>query len=259
MPTSLIEEMAQAVRNHQPFWLATVIESRGSSPGKPGMKMIVYSDGRTSGTIGGGQVEQEVINDILHHKHKSLVRRVYEMTGNFADRPGMACGGAQEVVIEPFGIQDPLYIIGAGHCAMELSDLASRCGFSVTVIDDRPDWCQPQKHPRASCRLCQNYTDFTGIIDFSAEAFIVIMTHQHAHDEEALRACLQKPWRYLGMIGSRRKVDVLFDKLASEGIDRKILQRVHSPIGLPIGSQTPAEIAVSICAQLIAVKNKKDA
>jgi len=257
MLSVIIEEMARAVRNNQPFWTATVIESQGSSPGKPGMKMIVYPDGRTSGTIGGGQVEQDVVDHIKKHRYQTPVRLSFQMSGDFADQPGMACGGSQEVLIEPFGPQAPLYIIGAGHCAVELSDLAARCGFSVTVIDDRPEWCQPQKHPRAVCRLCRSYSDFEGIIDFSPQAFIVVMTHQHAHDEEALRACLGKPWRYLGVIGSRRKAGLLLDKLASEGADRERLQRIHSPIGLPIGSQTPAEIAVSICAQLIAVRNKK--
>jgi xanthine dehydrogenase accessory factor len=256
MLPDIIEEMAQAARNQQPFWLVTVIDSQGSSPGKPGMKMIVYTDGRTSGTVGGGQVEQDVVVHIKKHRYQTLARLSFEMSGDFSGRPGMACGGSQEVLIEPFGLQSPLYIIGAGHCAVELSDLAARCGFSVTVIDDRLEWCQPQKHPRALCRLCRSYTDFEGIINFSPQAFIVIMTHQHAHDEEALRACLGKPWRYLGMIGSRRKAGLLLDKLASEGIDRELLQRVCSPIGLPIGSQTPAEIAVSICAQLIADRNK---
>lgn len=255
MQNEIFEEIALAIKEKRKLWLVTVIESQGSSPGKPGMKMIVYSDGKTSGTIGGGQVERDVINDVLNGRFNSLARRTYQMMGDFGQQPGMTCGGSQEVLIEPLSSGTPLYIIGAGHCAMELSSLASRCGFSVTVIDDRPEWCNKEKHPQAACHLCQNYADFSGLIDFSPEAYIVIMTHEHAHDEEALRACLYKPWKYLGMIGSRRKVGLLFDKLASEGVEKKLLERLHSPIGLPIGSQTPAEIAVSIVAQLIAVRN----
>jgi xanthine dehydrogenase accessory factor len=232
-----------------------VTESQGSTPGKPGMKMVVRADGSIAGTIGGGQVEKDVIAEIMGKRFSALTKRRYQMGGDFGGKPGMTCGGEQEVIIEPYGAAAPLYIVGAGHCAMELSGLASRCGFAVTVIDDRPEWASREKHPGASTAVCQAYSNLEGQIAFSKEAFIVIMTHQHLHDEEALRACLGKEWRYLGLIGSRRKAGLLFDKLAGEGIDRGLLGRVHSPIGLDIGSETPAEIAVSIAAQLIGVRN----
>lgn len=256
MPNNIFEEIALAIKENRKLWLATVIESQGSSPGKPGMKMIIYPDGRTSGTIGGGQIEKEVIEDVLKRSYDTLVKCSFQLKGDFAGQPGLTCGGTQEVLIESISSGAPLFIIGAGHCAMELSALASRCGFAVTVIDDRPDWCNKENHPQAVCRICQDYSDFTGLIDYSPETYIVIMTHEHAHDEEALRVCLHKPWKYLGLIGSKRKVGLLFDKLASEGIERKSLERIHSPIGLSIGSQTPAEIAVSIVAQLISLRNK---
>lgn len=200
-------------------------------------------------------MEKDVIAEILAQRPEGLARRTFEMGGDFSSKPGMACGGSQEVLIEPFGSSSRLYVIGAGHCAMELSALAGRCGFSVTVIDDRPDWANKGKHPLAAVSVCRSYSGLDDYIDFSDQAYIVIMTHQHLHDEEALRACLRRKWSYLGMIGSRRKVGLLFDKLASEGVGRELLAGVHSPIGFEIGSQTPAEIAVSIAAQLIAVRN----
>lgn len=255
MQENIIELIHAAVRDNRKIWVATVIASQGSTPGKPGMKMVVYPDGTTAGTIGGGQVERDVLDDILKNRYGALVRREFELKGDFGASPGMTCGGSQEVLIETFGASSRLYIIGAGHCAMELSELAGRCGFAVTVIDDRPEWASREKHPRASVAVCGDYSGIGNHVGFSEEAFIVIMTHQHAHDEEALRACLDKRWRYLGMIGSQRKVGLLFDKLASEGVSREILARVSSPIGIDIGSQTPAEIAVSIAAQLILVRN----
>jgi len=254
---NIIELIHAAIRDNRKIWVATVISVEGSTPGKPGMKMVVFPDGTTAGTIGGGQMEKDVISEIREKRYSVLTKRRYEMSGDFGPKGGMACGGEQEVIIEPFGASCPLYIVGAGHCAMELSALANRCGFAVTVIDDRPDWANRERHPRASTVVCQDYSDLGRHIAFSEEAFIVIMTHQHLHDEEALRACVRRDWRYLGMIGSRRKVGLLFDKLASEGVDRALLDRVRSPIGLDIGSETPAEIAVSITAQLIEVRNGK--
>lgn len=255
MQENIIEIISAAVRDNQRIWVATVIAAQGSTPGKPGMKMVIYPDGTTAGTIGGGQVERDVIAETLEKRYSALTRRLYEMSGDFGQQAGMACGGQQEVIIEPFGSSAPLYIVGAGHCAMELSALAARCGFAVTVIDDRPEWANRERHPRAKVLICQDYSNLERHIAFSEDAFVVIMTHQHLHDEEALRACIRRKWRYLGMIGSRRKVGLLFDKLASEGVERKLLDRVSSPIGLDIGSETPAEIAVSITAQLIEVRN----
>lgn len=255
MQENIIDLIQAAIRDNRKIWAVTVIASEGSTPGKPGMKMVVYPDGATAGTIGGGQVEKEVVAEIVEKRPLVLTKRRYELQDDFGEKGGMTCGGAQEVIIEPFGTATPLYIIGAGHCAMELSALASRCGFAVTVIDDRPEWANREKHPYAHPVLCRDYSSLEGSIAFSEEPYIVIMTHQHLHDEEALRCCLKERWRFLGMIGSKRKVGLLFDKLASEGFDRTLLDRVRSPIGLDIGSETPAEIAVSIVAQLIEVRN----
>lgn len=257
MHQDIIERLHVAVLENRRVWLVTVIASRGSTPGKPGMKMLVYPDGSFAGTIGGGQVERDVLADISDKRYDALAQLTFEMKGDFGSSPGMSCGGSQDVLIESFGAASQLFIIGAGHCAMELSELASRCAFSVTVVDDRPEWASCEKHPRAAVRICDSYDDLEGTINFSDQAYIVIMTHQHAHDEEALRACLHRPWRYLGMIGSKRKAGLLLDKLASEGIDRGLLGRIRSPIGLDIGSETTAEIAVSIVAQLIEVRNGK--
>ncbi len=255
MQENILDLLYAAKRDNRKLWLVTVISTQGSTPGKPGMKMVVYPDGTTAGTIGGGQVEREVIAEVMEKRYPVLTKRQYQMGGDFGEKGGMACGGAQELIIEPLGTATPLYIIGAGHCAVELSALAGRCGFAVTVIDDRPEWANREKHPQAHTSICQGYSDLEKHIAFSEDAFIVIMTHQHLHDEEALRYCIRRKWRYLGMIGSRRKVGLLFDKLAAEGVEPSVLGRVRAPIGLDIGSETPAEIAVSIAAQLIEVRN----
>ncbi|MFA6038595.1 MAG: XdhC family protein, partial [Legionellales bacterium] len=147
-----------------------------------------------------------------------------------------------------------LYIIGGGHCGRALSEFAAKCDFNVTVIDDRKDCATNDLHPYATKLVCTPYAGIEQHIDFSSSPFIVIMTQGHKHDELAMRKILGKPYKYLGVIGSKKKSAIIFDRLLKDGYARDELQRVFMPIGLSIGSQTPYEVAVSILAQLLAVK-----
>lgn len=142
---------------------------------------------------------------------------------------------------------------------MALSEMAAQCGFLVTVIDDRVEWASMERHPHANRCVCTPFTQIAEHISFSPEIFIVIMTYGHKFDELVLRQCMGREYKYLGMIGSEKKALGVLERLVRDEIDRELLKKVYTPIGFPIGSNTPEEIAVSILAQMIAVKNDRPA
>jgi len=170
--------------------------------------------------------------------------------------PKMSCGGRVRILVEPLANPHQLCIVGGGHCGSELSRLAASVGYSVTVIDNRETWAGRDKHPAASRVICAPYDEIEHHIPFSNEICIAVMTHGHAHDEEIARRCLKHEFRYLGVIGSSRKAAGLFKRLREDGFDEHQLSRLHCPIGLPIPSHTPAEIAVSIVAQLLTIREE---
>jgi len=239
-------------------YVAILTESRGSTPQKAGAKMLIYGDGATRGTIGGGDVERVLIRDVLAKRPREAwtVRYQLNVESRTESDPKMACGGNVTFYVEPLLAAHRLFIVGGGHCAVELSRLAAEVGFAVTVLDPRAEWANREKHPQASV-VCAPYEDAHKHIASSPDAYIVIMTHGHEHDEQTLRDCLEKEYRYLGVIGSERKAAALFARLRAGGISEALLARVRCPIGVPISSHTPAEIAVSIAAELIAVKNSE--
>jgi xanthine dehydrogenase accessory factor len=259
MTKELFQMLADAGAHHSPTWLATVIEGDGSTPVKAGMKLAVRSDGSFIGTIGGGELERRVIERINAEHPTEVQRWRYDLgLGNTADeKTGMICGGTQEILVEPLFMGTPLHIFGGGHCGVALSALASTTGFTVTVIDDRTEWSSPAKHPGAAHTLLSSFLDISAHIPHTPDAFIVIMTHGHKHDEAVLRQVIRTPHTYLGMLGSERKVREVFERMTRDGFTNEELGRVHSPAGFAIGSHTPEEIAVSILAQMIAVKNKQ--
>jgi len=245
-----------------PLWQASVVETDGSTPARIGMKLAVPLTGETFGNLGGGQMEYLVINTIRKEQPKSVVKWSYNLDEQgkpFSEeeiQTKMICGGKVEVLIEPLFSPHPLYIIGAGHCGRALADFAVKADFQVTVIDNRQDLLQADAFP-PECRLLYNdYTALDAAISFSPNAFIVIMTYGHVHDLQVLEYCLNKPFHYLGMIGSAKKVAETLEKVKANGFSDSDIAKVHAPIGLPIHSHTPYEIAISILAELIQIKNK---
>jgi xanthine dehydrogenase accessory factor len=245
-----------------PVWQASIIQTDGSTPARVGMKLAVPLNGEAFGNLGGGELEYLLINTIRKEQPRSSVKWSYNLdeqgkTVQAEDiQTKMICGGTVEVLIEPLFSTHPLYIIGAGHCGRALADFASKVDFRVTVIDNRKDLLLQHEFPK-QCKLVQNdYTKLEAAIDFHDNAYIVIMTYGHVHDMEVLEYCLRKPFRYLGMIGSKKKVAETLKQVKANGFTDEEISRVHAPIGLPIGSHTPYEIAVSILAELISVRNK---
>jgi len=255
--TSIYEKINYLIQQKIRFWVATIIKSDGSVPGQTGMKLIVVSENEIYGTIGGGNIEHYVIKKILKYKPNDLQIWDFALSQDpdeIKESLGMLCGGQQQVLIEPVNLKEKLFIFGAGHCAISLSAIASKCGFDVYVLDNRDEWLNEKYHPLATQLIKSNFQHFDETI-IPDNSFIVIMTYAHTYDEILLKKLLNKKSKYFGMIGSRNKIKKIFDDLIKEGYDKELLKKVYAPIGFELNTHTPDEIAVSISAQLLAVKN----
>ena len=258
MSQDVFEAIAKALKNGEPAALVTIVKVQGSTPQRLGAKMLVFSDGRTVGTIGGGCYEHDAFwkaRNVLETRKPVLER--YELTDDFAEESGLVCGGEMEVYIDPIEPAPPLYIIGAGHVGYQLSRVAASVGFQIHVIDDRQKFANAERFPDAMEIIVDSVPDWLHRTELPPYSYAVIFTRGHRHDLDALRALAARDLRYLGLIGSKAKVVKIFEELASESMPSECLQRVHAPIGLDIGAVTPQEIAVSILAELIAVKYGK--
>jgi xanthine dehydrogenase accessory factor len=220
--------------------------------------MLVFADGRSVGTIGGGCYENDAFwkaRESITSRRPQLVR--YELDDDFAQETGLICGGQMDVYIEPIEPSPELYIIGAGHVGFHLARAAHEVGFRVHVVDDREKFASTERFPNAAEVVVEDIPSWLGRTTIPSHAYAVIVTRGHTNDLEALRALAPRELRYLGLIGSRAKVARICDALVADQMAPELLARVHAPIGLDIGAVTPQEIAVSILAELIAVKHGK--
>ena len=238
--------------------LVTIIRTEGSTPQRVGAKMLVFADGRTVGTIGGGCYE----NDAFWKARKSLETRRsqvvrYELADDIAEESGLICGGQMEVYIEPLDAAAHLYLIGAGHVSYHLAQAASQVNFKIHVLDDREKFANQERFPNATEITVDDIPSWLTSATFPNNAYVVILTRGHTHDLDALRALVPRDLRYLGLIGSRAKVARLYAALQEESVSLDTLTHVHAPVGLDIGAVSPQEIAISILAELIAVKYGK--
>jgi xanthine dehydrogenase accessory factor len=236
------------------FAVATIAATTGSVPRAAGSKMFVYADGESSGTIGGGKFESLVIADaVAAMRKKKPLLKTYPLREGETDSFGAICGGEVTVFIEPQRTNEALYLIGAGHCSRAIARLASECGLFVTVVDDRGELLT--ELPPAVERISDSSpANFIASHDWQSDEALVIVSRNHEIDREALRAGVaQTGAGYIGMIGSRRKVRVVFDLLRESGVSKEQLSRVHAPLGLDIGADSPVEIAVSTVAEILSV------
>jgi xanthine dehydrogenase accessory factor len=234
--------------------LVTVIRAQGSTPQRAGAKMLVFADGRTVGTIGGGCYENEAIGKArtaLADGRSAVLH--FELNDDFAQENGLICGGRMDVHVDPLLPDPPLFIVGAGHVGFQLARVAADAGFRLTVVDDREKFANAGRFPGAEV-IVEPIPEWLHRAEIPASAFVVVLTRGHQHDLDAMRALAARDLRYLGLIGSRAKVARIYSALIEEGLPTECLERVHSPIGFDIGAVTPAEIAVSILAELIAVR-----
>jgi xanthine dehydrogenase accessory factor len=250
--------VSQALDRGEAAALVTIVSTTGSTPQRVGAKMLVFADGRTVGTIGGGCYENDAFwkaREAIGARKPQLVH--YELSDDFAQETGLVCGGQMDVYIEPIEPSPELYVIGAGHVGTELATLAHAVGFQVHVVDDREKFANPERFPAGTDVVAEDIPAWIARTQLPSHAFVVIVTRGHTNDLEALRALATRDLRYLGLIGSRAKVARIYEALQLDGIAAQCLTRVHAPIGLDIGAVTPQEIAVSILAELIAVKHGK--
>jgi xanthine dehydrogenase accessory factor len=235
--------------------LITIVSTRGSTPQRVGAKMLVHADGRTVGTIGGGCYESDAAGkarECIRTREAAVVR--YDLSDSVSEDSGLICGGQMEVFIEPLDPSPRLFIAGAGHVSAHLARIAAGAGFAVHIVDDRARFASRERFPDAATVDAAEIATFLAAADLPPAGFVVIVTRGHAHDLAAMRAIAGRDLRYVGMIGSRAKVARIMDTLAAEGVPPDWLKAVRAPIGLRIGAVTPEEIAVSIVAELIAVR-----
>lgn len=301
-----------------PVMLLYVLESNGSSPGRQGFFMAVTADGRMQGSIGGGIMEQKLVEkarsnlqSAMSNGQGEIIKQIHNK-GAAKNQSGMICSGEQtiwmyrvqqkdaeainqiisslnklengtlqltaEAIIfqnsastktslsfnseknwiyqEPLGYQNHLYIIGGGHCSLALSNLMSTLDFYIHLFEDRSDLFTVQQNETAhEKKLVNDYSELSSLIPDGDNTYVVVMTFGYRTDDVVVRALLKKEFKYFGLLGSKTKVQKMFDTYRAEGIDEKYLKKMHAPIGLQIKSETPEEIAVSISAEIIQQKN----
>ena len=251
--------LGEALSRGEEAALVTIVSSNGSTPQRVGAKMLVFGDGRIVGTVGGGCYEHDAIGkarQVLETRKPTTVR--YDLNDDFAEETGLVCGGQMEVFIEPIEAVPAVYIFGAGHVGYYLARMAHEAGFGVHVIDDRAAFANTERFPFAASVVVDDIPEWLGRTTLPATAYAVVVTRGHRNDLDALRALAPRELRYMGLIGSRAKVARLYEQLMTEGgVDPDRLARIHAPIGLDLGAVTPQEIAVSITAELIAVRRGK--
>jgi xanthine dehydrogenase accessory factor len=236
--------------------IATVISASGSTPREEGAKMLVRSDGSIIGTIGGGNIELQVIKEALEvikkEKPKHLCYNLKE-----GDDLGMICGGDTEVFVEPIISTPTLFILGGGHISFTLSKIAKLVGFKIVVVDDRPEYATTKRFPDAEKAIATSYSRAFSELNVTKSSYIVIVTHGHKGDAAALEGALATEAKYVGMIGSKTKNASVYARLIAKGITQEQIDRVHAPIGLRIHAQTPEEISISIIAQMIQIRRSE--
>ena len=251
----VFEAALQAERDGEPAALVTVIATEGSTPQKAGAKMVVYADGRIVGTIGGGCLEAEMTwraRRAIEGRKSQLAS--YELTADQAGEDGLVCGGRMQVFIEPIESTPTLCLFGAGHVAQPLARMAKAVGFRVEVVDDRVKFANRERFPDVDLVLVEEFAAAPARLTLGSNSYAVVVTRGHGSDADALAACLGKGLRYLGLLASRPKVVHVFAALEERGVAPEQLAAVHAPIGIEIGAATPEEIAVSILAEMIAVR-----
>lgn len=234
--------------------LCTIIHSQGSTPRHTGSKMLVYQDGSIKGSVGGGELENRVIAAALEAIGDGAPRRVEYNMADPARGDAGVCGGLVEVYIEPMQPKPVMVVIGSGHVGKAVAHLAHWLGFRVVVCDDRPEFCTPEAVPDGDEFLPIPMADLPDRMKITPWTYLVLTTRGVVVDVPGLPALLDSEAAYIGVIGSRKRWTTTRNQLLAQGISADALDRVHSPIGLELNAETPEEIAVSIMAEIIMLR-----
>ncbi|MFH0914765.1 MAG: XdhC/CoxI family protein [Chloroflexota bacterium] len=247
------QELLQMISQKRRGVIATVITSQGSAPRKAGAKMLIREDGTTAGTVGGGSVEHQVVQKarvLMESRQPEVVH--FDLSGQ--ESQTMICGGQMDILFEPVLPPETLYLFGAGHISQYTARLGRMLGFRVVVIDPRAEYNHRERFPDADSLLVEPYEKAFSQLAVAPEDYLVIMTSGHVSDEKCLHFAVGTKARYIGMIGSNKKVREVKERLLAKAVLPEQLERVHAPLGIEIGAETPEEIAVSILAELIKVR-----
>lgn len=253
------EELVRLRRNGQKCAIATIVQVNGSIPSYQSAKLLVREDGSMVGTIGGGCVEAEVWNVAREVMETEKPRHLtFSLGQDAAYDNGLICGGQLNVFVEPVMPQPFAYIFGAGHVSKSLSKVATMAGFATIVIDDREQFANRDRFPEADQIYAGEYEELFPKLAVNESSYLIIVTRGHRDDMRVLRWAIHTPARYIAMIGSKRKTISVMKELEKEGIPRQAFDKLHAPMGLDIGAITPEEIAVSVVAEMIAVRRSPD-
>jgi xanthine dehydrogenase accessory factor len=255
----IYEEVVRLRRLGQKCALATIVQVNGSIPSYESAKLLVREDGSMLGTIGGGCVEAEVWNvarDVMRNERPRHMN--FSLGQDAAYDNGLICGGQLSVFVEPVVPQPRLYIFGAGHISKSISKIATLAGFATVIVDNREAFANRERFPEADEIFADEYEDVFPKLPIRDTSYLVIVTRGHRDDMRVMRWAVGTNAKYIAMIGSKRKVIGVVKELEKEGIPREAFERAFAPMGLDIGAITPEEIAVSIVAEMIAMRRAPD-
>lgn len=248
--TRVYEATLEAIRRGESAALATVIEAQGSTPRGAGAKMLVRADGRTVGTVGGGDVEICAIEEAQAALDEGRPREVRCRAREE--------GGEVRLFIEVLTPPPTLLILGAGHIGQAVAELGDFLGYHIAVVDEREGLVTPERFPAAARRLTGDFARQVSEFPLSERTYVVIVTPHQTEDERILAALADRPVAYVGMIGSSRRTAHTFERAREVGVPDGLLERIRTPVGLDIGAKTPREIALSILAEVIAVQRRRE-
>jgi xanthine dehydrogenase accessory factor len=251
----IYEELVRLRRSGQKCAIATIVQVNGSIPSYESAKLLVREDGSMVGTIGGGCVEAEVWNIAREVMETEKPRHLnFSLGQDAAYDNGLICGGQLNVFVEPVVPQPRAFIFGAGHISKSLSKVANLAGFATVIVDDRESFANRERFPEADEIYAEEYENVFPKLAVNGTSYLVIVTRGHRDDMRVLRWAVDTPARYISMIGSKRKVIGVVKELEKEGVPRQAFERIFAPMGFEIGAVMPEEIAVSVVAEMIAVR-----
>ena len=251
----VFDELTRLRRAGQKCALATIVQVRGSIPSFESAKLLVREDGSLVGTIGGGCVEAEVWNAAREVIATEKPRHMsFNLGQDAAYDNGLICGGQLDVFVECISPQPAALIFGGGHISKSLAKVLDLAGFRVSVIDNREAYANRERFPEAAEVYAEEYEDVYPKLNVNESTYVVIVTRGHRDDMRVLKWAVATRARYISMIGSKRKVIAVIKELEKEGVPREAFERVYAPMGFEIGAITPEEIAISVGAEMVAMR-----
>jgi xanthine dehydrogenase accessory factor len=255
----LYDEIVRLRKLGQRCALATIVQVKGSIPSYESAKLLVREDGSMAGTIGGGCVEAEVwtvareVIDTGKPRHLN-----FSLGQDAAYDNGLICGGQLNIFVEPVIPQPRAFIFGGGHVSKSISKAANMAGFSTVIVDDREAFANAERFPEAEATYAEEYEAVFPKLEVNSSSYLVIVTRGHRDDMRVLRWAVTTPAKYIAMIGSKRKTISVVKELEKEGLPREAFEKIFAPMGLEIGAESPEEIAISVVAEMIAVRRAPD-